>query len=255
MYMVNRLNFTDILQARKHDYTPYEGEVRLERRPMSLIDSIERANRDGRRPVIAEVKPASPTAGQIRRVDDVGAMARSFNDNGACGISVLTEPRFFGGSIESLQRARCGLPVLRKDFLFHPAQVKESYAMGADTLLLIASFFSPQNLASMIAEARAYEIEPLVEVHTEDDIERAASAGALLYAVNNRDKDTLKIDLGRTARLAPLIDGTKVSASGIESPGQLDAALEYCDAALVGSALMKSPDPGEALHTLVYGVP
>lgn len=253
--MVNRLNFSDILQARKRDYIPYEGDPGLDRQPSSLADFIGEAKKDGRLPVIAEVKPASPTAGNLRRVDDVASLAHSFKNNGACGISVLTEPRFFGGSAESIQKARCGLPVLRKDFLFHPAQVKESYALGADSLLLISSFFTADRLAAMIAEARSYGMEPLVEVHGKSDIELAASAGASLYAVNNRDKDTLEVDLGRTARLAPLIDGMVVSASGIGTREQLKAAMECCDAALIGGALMKSPDPGKALRSLVYGVP
>ena len=255
MYVVNRLNFTDILQARKRDYVPYEGDAGPDRRPLSLVEFIAAAKQDGRPPVIAEVKPASPTAGRLRRVADVSSLALSFKNNGACGISVLTEPRFFGGSTASLKEASCGLPVLRKDFLFHPAQIKESFALGADSLLLIASFFSPDCLSDMISEARSYGMEPLVEVHGEDDIQRAGSAGATLYAVNNRDKDTLEVDLRRTARLAPLIDGTVVSASGIGTREQLMEALEYCDAALVGSALMRSKDPGKALSLLVYGVP
>lgn len=249
------MNFTDILQARKRDYVPYRGDMGPVRRPHGLIDSIDEARKDGRWPVIAEVKPASPTAGPLRRVDDVLSISRSFKDNGACGISVLTEPRYFGGSLASLQEARCGLPVLRKDFLFHPAQVKESFAFGADSVLLIAAFFSTEELAAMIAEARRYGMEPLVEVHGEEDVERAASAGARLYAVNNRDKDTLVIDLRRTARLAPLIDGVVVSASGIGTREQLEKALEHSDAALVGGALMKAPDPGAALRALVYGGP
>ncbi len=253
--MVNRLNFTDILQARKRGYVPYEGDAGPDRRPLSLQASIDGAKKAGRPPVIAELKPASPTAGSIRHVGDVPSLALSFKDNGACGISVLTEPLFFGGSAESLEKARCGLPVLRKDFLFHPSQIKESYALGADSLLFISSFFSADALAAMIAGSRSYGMEPLVEVHGRDDIERAKSAGALLYAVNNRDKDTLKVDLRRTARLAPLIDGTVVSASGIETAEQLREALGYCDAALVGGALMRAPDPGKALRSLVYGVP
>lgn len=249
------VNFADILKDRQENFVPFEGDVALDRKPIGLAGSIAEARSGGRRPVIAEIKPASPTAGPLRRVEDVAALARSFRDNGACGISVLTEPRFFGGSPESLQEARCGPPVLRKDFIFHPSQVRESYALGADSLLLIASFFSPDRLASLIAGAREYGMEPLVEVHGEDDIACAASAGATLYAVNNRDKDTLRVDLRRTARLAPLIDGVVVSASGIETRAQLADALEHCDAALVGSALMRSPNPGEALRSLVYGVP
>jgi len=188
-------------------------------------------------------------------VGDVPSLAASFKNNGACGISVLTEPLFFGGSAGSLEKARCGLPVLRKDFLFHPSQIKESYALGADSLLLIASFFSADALAAMIARSRSYGMEPLVEVHGEGDIERAKSAGALLYAVNNRDKDTLEVDLRRTARLAPLIDGTVVSASGIENGRTAEGSAGILRCGARRGRLMRAPDPGKALRSLVYGVP
>ena len=167
----------------------------------------------------------------------------------------VTEPRFFGGSLEDLREARCGIPLLRKDFLFHPSQIKESYAGGADSILLIASFFDARGLKAMVDGSRSLGMEPLVEIHDRADIERAEGAGARLYAINNRDKDTLKIDLSRTGRLAPLIDGVRVSASGIETREQLAAALEHCDAALIGSVLMKAPDPGTVLRSLVYGRP
>ncbi len=249
------MNFADILQARKEKFRPFEGTVARRGRPLSLIDAIASARRHGRRPVIAEIKPASPTAGRIRQVDDVAAMALELRNGGACGISVLTEPQFFGGSLDSLEKAKCGIPLLRKDFLFHPSQMAESYAHGADSVLLIASFFSIEELAELIDKARFFGMEPLVEVHDENDVVRARRAGARLYAINNRDKDTLKVDLGRTGRLAPLIEGVKVSASGIETPEQLARALDHCDAALVGSALMRAPDPGNALRSLVHGRP
>src|SRR5208337_3068581 len=124
--MVNSLNFTDILRSCKETYVPFEGTITKDRQPKSLIEHILLTKKTGLNPVIAEIKPASPTAGMLRRVDDVAAMAASFKQNGACGISVLTETRYFGGSLENLSLASCGLPVLRKDFLFHPSQIRES---------------------------------------------------------------------------------------------------------------------------------
>ncbi len=231
-----------------------QGDVPYIRKPRSLIRSIEAAKSDGRRPVIAEIKPASPTAGTIRQVDDPAQLARDYEASGACGISVLTEPRFFHGSLENLQCSTCvKVPVLRKDFLFDVAQVRESYFYGADSLLLISSFFLEESLAQMIAACRSYGIEPLVEVHDLADIERSKASGARLYAINNRDRHTLEIDRSRTARLSKHVDGVTVSASGISTVAQLDEALSHCDAALVGSALMSAADPGEALKTLVYG--
>lgn len=252
MYVVTRLNFNDILQARKEDYRPFVTATMPDRRPKSLISAISRAKKEGRSPVIAEIKPASPTTGKLRDVNPA-SLAHLYAQNGACAVSVLTEPRFFGGSLDHLRAATGRLPVLRKDFLFDPSQVRESFFYGADSMLLISSFFSVDALASMIDEARSLRMEPLVEVHDEADIERAGSAGAKLYAVNNRDKDTLVIDLRRTERLAPLIDGIRVSASGIQTVEQLKHALQFCDAALVGSALMLASDPGSALRSLVYG--
>jgi indole-3-glycerol phosphate synthase len=247
------LDFDEIMQACKRDYRPFRQDVPFIRRPLSLIDSIEAAKRDGRRPVIAEIKPASPTSGPIRQVDDPARLARDYADAGACGVSVLTEPRYFRGSLENLRQASLGdVPALRKDFLFDPAQIKESYFYGADSLLLISSFFNVEPLAQMIAGCRKYSIEPLVEVHDEDDIERASAGGARLYAINNRDRRTLKIDRSRTARLAGRINGTTVSASGISSVAHLDEALRHCDAALVGTALMSAADPAQALKELVW---
>jgi indole-3-glycerol phosphate synthase len=203
--------------------------------------------------VIAEIKPASPTVGNIRRVEDATTLARGYAACGACGISVLTEPRFFRGSLENLRQAsRVDVPALRKDFLFDPAQIKESYFYGADSLLLISSFFGTEPLAQMIAGCRKYGIEPLVEVHDEDDIERASAGGARLYAINNRDRHSLQVDRSRTAKLARRIDSVKVSASGITTVAHLDEALCHCDAALVGTALMAAADPGKALKELVW---
>ncbi|OPY30572.1 MAG: Indole-3-glycerol phosphate synthase [Methanocella sp. PtaU1.Bin125] len=252
--MVLALNFDEIMQACKEHYRPFTGDVPYIRKPRDLIRSIAAAAGDGRRPVIAEIKPASPTAGQIRQVDDPAELARDYEASGACGISVLTEPRYFRGSLEHLATAACvNVPVLRKDFLFDVAQVRESYFYGADSLLLISSFFHDDSLAHMIAACRDYSIEPLVEVHDLADIERSRAAGARLYAINNRDRHTLQVDRSRTARLAKHIDGVTVSASGISTVAQLDEALRYCDAALVGSALMSAREPGEMLKTLVYG--
>jgi indole-3-glycerol phosphate synthase len=241
------------MQACKRDYRPFRQDVPFIRKPRSLIDSIQAAKQDGRRPVIAEIKPASPTAGEIRRVEDPARLARDYAIGGACGVSVLTESKYFRGSLENLRQAsQVDVPALRKDFLFDAAQIKESYFYGADSLLLISSFFGGESLARMIAGCRKYGIEPLVEVHDEDDIARASAGGARLYAINNRDRRTLKVDRSRTARLAKHIDGTTVSASGISTVAHLDEALKHCDAALVGTALMAAADPGKALKELVW---
>jgi indole-3-glycerol phosphate synthase len=160
LYKVLMMDFDEIMDACKRDYRPFRQDVPLIRRPRSLVDSIAAAQRDGRRPVIAEIKPASPTAGEIRHVEDPAGLAHRYAASGACGVSVLTEPRYFRGSLENLRQAsNADVPALRKDFLFDGAQIRESYFYGADSLLLIASFFQPEPLARMIAECR-------VAVHT-----------------------------------------------------------------------------------------
>lgn len=136
------MNFNEILRARKEDYTPFAGEVVCDRQPKSLLSTITGAKCDGRNPVIAEIKPASPTAGRLRDVDPA-ELAECYEQNGACAVSVLTEPRFFGGSLEYMKAATGRLPVLRKDFLFDQSQIREAYFYGADSVLLISSFLAP----------------------------------------------------------------------------------------------------------------
>ncbi|MCD1296345.1 indole-3-glycerol phosphate synthase [Methanocella sp. CWC-04] len=249
------MDFNSILRSRMKDFRPFDQEVKVIRKPMSLIDSICRAKAEGKNPVIAEIKPASPLAGQLRKIDDPRQISKAFVNSGACGISVLTEPKFFRGSLNTLKEVSRDrkVPVLRKDFLFDISQVKESYHYGADSLLLISSFFDSEGLGEMISESRRYGMEPLVEIHSEEDAGRAVSAGAKLFAINNRDKDTLKIDIKRTERLAGFVEGVRVSASGIEDPGQLRYVLQFCDAALIGSALMMSAYPSALLKAFVEG--
>jgi indole-3-glycerol phosphate synthase len=254
--MVSRLNFQDILISCKSNYRPFEKSVIMSRQPKNLIKSIQDKKNAGFSPIIAEIKPASPTMGVLKENIDIKRISSIFESSGACGISVLTEPKYFGGTIKSLETASKNrkIPVLRKDFIFDQAQIKESYFYGADSILLISSFFNEDGLASMIEESRKYGMEPLVEVHEKADIERSISAGSTLFAINNRDKDTLKIDLTRTEKLSRYIEGTTVSASGITSLKQLKYALQYCDAALIGSSLMTDIDTGKLLRSFVQGV-
>jgi indole-3-glycerol phosphate synthase len=238
------LNFNYILEVCKRRYVPFDKKVEKKREPKSLFSAIREAGNTGKNTVIAEVKYCSPTK-TIREADSPEGIALEMIDGGACAISVLTEPEFFGGSLENLQRVKSvsgEVPVLRKDFIFHPTQIPESYYYGADSVLLIASFFATDDLQAMISGSRSFGMEPLVEVHSIGDIQKAQNSGALIYAINNRDKETLEIDLNRTARMAPHIKGTKVSASGIETPSQLKDVLKFSDAALIGSSIMGSED-------------
>lgn len=247
------MNFHTILEDCKKDYVPFDRDVSRKRRPSSFKDAIEGFQTKGMNPVIAEVKPASPK-GKIRDVHDPGAIAREMVRGGACGISVLTEEHYFKGSLDNLERVAgsVDVPVLRKDFIFDIAQVKEAYHYGADSILLISSFFESGSLKAMIAECRRYRMEPLVEIHSHQDGKRATEVGAQIFMVNNRDKDTLELDLKRSRVLSKGLEGTIIGASGISTPAELKYVLKYCDAVLVGTSIMASPNIKEKLEVLVH---
>lgn len=249
------MSFRTIMEECRARYAGFHEAVKADRKPRSFAEAIEAKRAVGLNPVIAEIKPSSPTAGRLAEVKDPGSLAGALVAGGACGLSVLTEEKYFGGSLANLREvaAVASVPVLRKDFLFAQEQVGESYHYGADSVLLISSFFDVPTLERFLGEARRLRMEPLVEVHSREDIERSREAGAEIYVINNRDKDTLEVDLGRTRALAGEIGGVKISASGIETQEDLRYALRYCDAALVGSAIMGAPDPGAKVRELVHG--
>ncbi|MFT4890777.1 MAG: indole-3-glycerol phosphate synthase [Halobacteriales archaeon] len=221
--------------ARRRDPT-VEDPLDVDAR--SVPHALSGAVDEGYRPVVAEVKPTSPTA-DGRRDDDAVALARSMVAGGAAALSVLTEPDHFGGAVEDLRRVReaVSVPVLRKDFLLREAQLD---AVAADAVLLIARFLG-DDLEPMIAAARERGFQPLVEVHDRDELARALSAGANLVGVNNRDLARLEVDLGTFERVAPAVpaDVTLIAESGIRSPADADRMLAAgADGLLVGSAIM-----------------
>jgi indole-3-glycerol phosphate synthase len=206
--------------------------------------------------VIAELKPASPSRGILRDPFDPGALATSLESSGAAALSVLTEPEFFSGSLKNLRDARKNvqLPVLRKDFIFDPWQVWETRANDADSFLLIIAALSDSLLTDLIALGRELGMEPLVEVHTAAELDRALSAGSKIIGVNNRDLKTLAVDVQTSFDLIARIpdDCIAVSESGLRSHadlGRLRAA--GFDAFLIGEQLMLAPDPASALAELL----
>jgi indole-3-glycerol phosphate synthase len=206
--------------------------------------------------VIAELKPASPSRGVIREPFDPIALATSLESAGAAALSVLTEGEFFRGSLKNLRDARKSvqLPVLRKDFIFDPWQVWESRANDADSFLLIVAALRDQQLAELIALGRELGMEPLVEVHTSEELSRAIAAGSKIVGVNNRNLKTLEVRVETSFELIEQIpdDCIAVSESGIGPTGEL-AKLRSAgfDAFLVGTYLMLSADPAAALAELV----
>lgn len=209
--------------------------------------------------VVAEVKAASPSAGVLREDLDPAQLARAYGEAGACALSVLTDRRFFRGAPEHLQQARAAtrLPVLRKDFTLHAYHVYEARALGADAVLLIAALLSDRELADLVALAESLGMAALVEVHTEEEVDRALAAGARLVGINNRDLRTFRVDLKTTLRLRSRVPDSVpvVSESGIETAQDVrrlwDAGVR---AVLVGSALVRSPDPASKLRELVRAV-
>lgn len=216
---------------------------------------FEGALRGGRPAVIAEVKRASPSAGAIAD-RDASELSRAYEAAGAAAISVLTEARSFGGSLSDLRavHATVGLPVLRKDFLVHPAQLIEARAHGADAALLIAAALSENELEAMTAAAADLGLGALVETHSDLDLERALAAGARVIGVNSRDLETLEVDAERALALVRRVpeDRVAVVESGIATRGQVVLAAEAgASAVIVGEALMRAADPGAKLRELL----
>jgi indole-3-glycerol phosphate synthase len=197
--------------------------------------------RDGA--IIAEIKRSSPSRGRIREDFDHLAIARIYEGNGAAAISVITEHRYFEGQASFLLdiREKIGIPLLRKDFVVDPYQIYETILFGGDALLLIARILEFQQLRDFIDLSSEVGLATLVEIHDEDDLEKALSAGARIIGINNRDLATFEVDLGTSLRLAPLVpEGvTVVSESGIRSRNDIERLMEAgIRAFLVGEALM-----------------
>ncbi len=204
--------------------------------------------------LIAEVKRRSPSAGAIAADADAPDVARRYADAGVDAISVLTEPSYFGGSLDDLRAVRAAqpLPVLRKDFVVDPCQLDESRAAGADAVLLMVSVLGTE-VGDYLRRANDLGLDALVEVHSELELGIALAAGAPIIGVNNRNLDDLSVDLGVSERLLPLIPETilRVAESGVLGPDDAARmAAAGADAILVGSALMASGDPGAAARGL-----
>jgi indole-3-glycerol phosphate synthase len=206
--------------------------------------------------VIAEVKRASPSKGALAAIADPAALAMDYEAGGARVISVLTEPRRFGGSLEDLAAVReaVHVPVLRKDFIVSSYQLWEARAYGADVVLLIVAALEQNALVSLVERAMSIDLVPLVEVHTEEELDRAVDAGARILGINARNLATLEVDRGVFGRIAPRVpEGIlKIAESGIRGPHDLLAyAAAGADAVLVGESLVTGKDPRSAVADLV----
>lgn len=206
--------------------------------------------------VIAEVKRSSPSRGRLAPIADPAALARDYEAGGAAVISVLTEQRRFGGTLDDLAavRASVDVPVLRKDFVVTAYQLWEARAYGADLALLLVVALDQNALVSLVERAYSIGLVPLVECHDALEVERAVAAGAKLVGVNARDLRTLDVDRSTFARVAPSIpEGVvRVAESGVRGPHDvLDYARSGADAVLVGESLVTGKDPRAAVADLV----
>ena len=206
--------------------------------------------------VIAEIKKASPSAGVIAKSFDPVEIAKNYERAGANAISVLTDSKFFQGSLEHLKNVRnaVSLPLLRKDFIWDRAQIAESAANGADAILLIVAALTQDQLVRLLKGAKEFRLHALVEVHRVDELQRALEAGAEIVGINNRDLTTFDVDLAVTEELCRDVPDeiVLVSESGIKTPQDV-ARVKACgvDAVLVGEALMRGEISIEQLYAAV----
>lgn len=242
------------LEVRRAQTPLEELKERAARTPQ--VRDAESVLRGGGVRVIAEIKRASPSAGDLAAIADPAELARQYEAGGAHCISVLTEGRRFRGSLADLDAVRSAVdvPVLRKDFIVSSYQLWEARAHGADLALLIVAALDQEALVSLVERARSIGLHPLVEVHDETEVARAVDAGATLIGVNARSLRTLQVDRSTFARLAPLLPDhcVKIAESGVRGPHDLVAYAHHgANAVLVGESVATAADPRAAVHDLV----
>jgi len=245
------------LEARKRSF-PLEELRRVALEQPAALD-LASALRGDRIQLIAEVKRASPSKDIIRPDFDPVEIAQTYASNGASAISVLTEARYFQGSLKHMKDIRNALgnkrlPLLRKDFIHDSYQVYESRAYGADSLLLIVAILTPKMLEELHGLSHELGMSCLVEVHNEAELEIALNSRARVIGINNRDLSTFVVDLATTERLRPLIppDRTVVSESGIKNRNDMKKLKKWgVDAVLVGESLISAPDIAAKMKELL----
>ncbi len=226
------------------------------RTPLSLAEAVRHIHASEGMAIIAEAKKRSPSKGLLRDPFDVRAIARTYTDNGAAALSILTEPLHFGGDSAFLEAARLetDIPLLRKDFIVDPYQVVEARAWGADAILLIATILDRHQAGELVATARELGLSVLMELYHAHELDRLEVDTLDVMGVNSRDLHTFEVDLPAAIRtLSALPDHVvRVAESGISSPDDVNRLRDNgIHAALVGEAFMRADNPGHALARLL----
>ncbi|MGC8660084.1 MAG: indole-3-glycerol phosphate synthase TrpC [Desulfomonilaceae bacterium] len=216
------------------------------------LDFLERLRRKDTIPIVAEIKRSAPSWNSHRKNLNIEAVAKAYQYNGAAAISVLTDYAFFGGSIDDLTAIRCQvtIPVLRKDFIVSVEQLYEARAAHADAVLLILSILDDHEILNLYKTALGLGMTPLLEVHDEHETKRALKLDPSLIGINNRNLKTLEVDLQVSEKLRKMIPEniTVVAESGVASVDDIRRLLDAgIDAFLIGTALVKSDDPGKTV--------
>ncbi|MYC60863.1 MAG: indole-3-glycerol phosphate synthase TrpC [Gammaproteobacteria bacterium] len=235
-----------------------EAELADASAPRDFAGALRERIADGRPAVIAEVKRASPSKGLIRENFDASRHAADYAEAGAACLSVLTDGKYFRGSLDDLRAARAAadLPLLRKDFMIDSWQIAESRLAGADCILLIAAALSDAEMAELAACAAELNLDVLVEVHDREELERALSLDCELIGINNRDLRDFHTSLNTTFDLLPQVpsDRLLITESGIGGPGDMRMMMDRgVYGFLIGETFMRAPEPGAELRNMLRG--
>ena len=249
-------------EVRKSVYYKLNGEKKCnstEKRSFlsALRDNQQTQEKSVKTKIITEIKSSSPSMGVIRKNFFLEEIAKTYEKHGAAAISVLTTRYGFNGDIEYLKRVKecVNIPVLRKDFIFDEYQIYESYAFGADALLLIASILEPKQLKDYLELSKSLGMDALVEIHTVEDMEKTVNCNPDIIGINNRDLRTFDVDINTTLELIKEIPDDKVviSESGIKSRKDIKFfETNGVDAFLIGTTLMAADDIGSELDKLLH---
>jgi indole-3-glycerol phosphate synthase len=222
-----------------------------------FVNELLRTIGEGKPGIIAEIKKASPSKGIIREDFQPDVIAKSYEDAGACCLSILTDVEYFKGSDDYLKQARevCNLPILRKDFMLDPYQIYEAKVIGADCILIIVSALSDMQMQDLVGVSNEIGLDVLVEVHNREELERGMMLRTPLIGINNRNLHTFETDLDTTLGLLTDVfhDRTVVTESGIHTEDDINLMRKNnVNAFLVGEAFMKAEDPGKELKRLFF---